>query len=81
MFTVIPPTMESFGPRSESSARFDPHAPGAGRAMLHGSIGFCIVSLLAYSVWAFRLVPGTVGLYSTTAANGKSRAATPISAS
>ena len=36
--------------------------------MLYGSAGFCIVSLLAYSIWAFRLVPGTAALYSTTAA-------------
>jgi hypothetical protein len=60
--------MESFGPSSESSARFDPHAPGAGRAMLYGSVAFCVVSLLAYSIWAFRLVPGTAGLYSAIAA-------------
>jgi hypothetical protein len=36
-------------------------------SILYGSISFGVVSLMAYSIWAFRLVPGTVGLYSTTA--------------
>jgi hypothetical protein len=36
--------------------------------MLYGSVAFCVVSLLAYSIWAFRLVPGDAGLYSATAA-------------
>lgn len=36
--------------------------------MIQGSVSFAIVSLLAYSIWAFRLIPGTAGLYSTTAA-------------
>jgi len=36
--------------------------------MLHGGVSFGAVSLLAYSIWAFRLVPGTVGLYAATAA-------------
>lgn len=33
----------------------------------YGAVSFGIVSIIAYSIWAFRLVPGTVGLYSTTA--------------
>lgn len=36
-------------------------------AMLYGCLSFGAVSTLAYSIWAFRLVPGTVGLYTTTA--------------
>ena len=68
MFTVIPPTMESLGVSSENPARFAPRRPDAGRAMLYGSVAFGLVSLLAYSIWAFRLVPGEAGLYSATAA-------------
>ena len=36
-------------------------------SVLFGGVSFSVVSLLAYSIWAFRLVPGTAGLYSTTA--------------
>lgn len=36
-------------------------------SLLYGSLSFGVVSALAYSIWAFRLVPGTVGLYTTTA--------------
>ena len=36
--------------------------------MIQASVSFAIVSVLAYSIWAFRLIPGTAGLYSTTAA-------------
>ena len=36
-------------------------------AMVYGCLSFGAVSTLAYSIWAFRLVPGTVGLYTTTA--------------
>src|SRR5688500_6582509 len=79
MFTVIPPIMESLGRSSETPTRFDPPAPGTGRAMLYGSAAFCVVSLLAYSIWAFRLVPGTVGLYSTTAAVYVGRAGLALS--
>jgi hypothetical protein len=35
--------------------------------MLYGSVSFCVVSVLAYSIWAFRLVPGTAALYAATA--------------
>jgi hypothetical protein len=31
-------------------------------------VSFAIVSVFAYSIWAFRLIPGTAALYSTTAA-------------
>lgn len=36
-------------------------------AVIYGSLAFGAVSVVAYSIWAFRLVPGTVGLYATTA--------------
>ncbi|MEY2879145.1 MAG: hypothetical protein RLZZ15_1525 [Verrucomicrobiota bacterium] len=35
--------------------------------MIFGCLSFGAVSTLAYSIWAFRLVPGAAGLYSTTA--------------
>ena len=38
-----------------------------GGAMVYGALTFGLVSVVAYSIWAFRLVPGTVGLYTTTA--------------
>jgi hypothetical protein len=37
-------------------------------AMVYGAVSFGVVSVVAYSIWAFKLVPGTAGLYSTTAA-------------
>lgn len=36
-------------------------------AMIYGGLSFGAVSTLAYSIWAFRLVPGAAGLYTTTA--------------
>jgi len=36
--------------------------------MFYGSLSFCAVSVLAYSIWAFRLIPGEIALYSATAA-------------
>lgn len=36
--------------------------------MAFGALSFGLVSLLAYSIWAFRLVPGTGALYTTIAA-------------
>lgn len=37
-------------------------------AAVYGGLSFGLVSVIAYSIWAFKLVPGTAGLYSTTAA-------------
>jgi len=46
----------------------DAHSPASLRfSMVYGCLSFGAVSTLAYSIWAFRLVPGTVGLYTTTA--------------
>jgi hypothetical protein len=64
--------MKFFGLTNES-------CPGAGQdagirslglpfSMLYGSLGFGAVSVLAYSIWAFRLVPGTAALFATIAA-------------
>lgn len=36
--------------------------------MIHGSLSFGTVSVLAYSIWAYRLIPGEVALYACTAA-------------
>jgi hypothetical protein len=36
--------------------------------MAVGAVSFSLVSVIAYSIWAFRLLPGTAALYSTTAA-------------
>lgn len=55
LFRLAPDPAE---PRSPASLRF---------AMVYGCLSFGAVSTLAYSIWAFRLVPGTVGLYTTTA--------------
>ena len=42
-------------------------APSLPFALIYGCLNFGAVSTLAYSIWAFRLVPGAAGLYSTTA--------------
>jgi hypothetical protein len=34
--------------------------------VLFGGVSFALVSVLAYAIWAFRLVPGTAALYATT---------------
>jgi hypothetical protein len=36
--------------------------------MVFGALSFGLVSVVAYSIWAFRLIPGTAAMYSTTAA-------------
>jgi hypothetical protein len=33
--------------------------------MIYGGVSFAIVSMLAYSIWAFRLVPGEAAMYVT----------------
>src|SRR5688500_6312561 len=72
MATVNGRIMETLGLTPEKQFHSDPRAnrpaSGVARAMLYGGISFCLVSVLAYSIWAFRLVPGTAGLYSATAA-------------
>jgi hypothetical protein len=59
---LAPDRFEVAGPAVDETPR------SLGAAMLHGGVSFGAVSLLAYSIWAFRLVPGTVGLYAATAA-------------
>jgi hypothetical protein len=64
--------MKIFGLVPEASRGSEPsrgsQAPGLSHSLLFGSTSFGAVSLAAYSIWAFQLVPGTVGLYATTAA-------------
>jgi hypothetical protein len=36
--------------------------------MLWGCVTFSAVSVLAYSIWAYRLIPGTAAMYASTAA-------------
>lgn len=45
-----------------------PPVPSVARSVLWGALGFAVVSLAAYSVWAFRLVAGTGMLYASIAA-------------
>ena len=52
---------------SSSTSATGANAPGLPFAMIYGSLSFGVVSALAYSIWAFRLVPGTAGLYGSTA--------------
>ncbi|HUR56659.1 MAG TPA: hypothetical protein VM029_03045 [Opitutaceae bacterium] len=37
-------------------------------SMVYGGLGFALVSAVAYSIWAFRLVTGAAALYSSVAA-------------
>jgi hypothetical protein len=43
-------------------------APSQSFSIIFGSISFGLVSLLAYAIWAFRLVPGQAPMYSAIAA-------------
>ena len=52
---------------SRARAPVSPGVPALPFALLYGSLSFGAVSTLAYSIWAFRLVPGAAGLYTTTA--------------
>lgn len=42
--------------------------PSRAHAMGYGALGFGLVSVAAYSIWAYKLVPGTAALYTTIAA-------------
>ena len=57
--------MKFFRLASDDSHRRPP--PSLPFAIIYGCLSFGAVSTLAYSIWAFRLVPGTAGLYTTTA--------------
>src|SRR5688500_12010881 len=61
LFNLAPADGGGTGPRVEDSR-------GITGAVLYGSLSFGVVSVLAYTLWAFRLVPGTAALYTTTAA-------------
>ncbi len=62
--------MKFFGltpPETASTPLAGSRALSLGGALVYGSLSFGAVSALAYSIWAFKWVPGTVGLYTTTA--------------
>ena len=40
----------------------------AGFAMVYGALGLGLVSVLAYSIWAYKIIGGTAALYSSVAA-------------
>jgi len=42
--------------------------PSRAYATGYGALGFGLVSVVAYSIWAYKLVPGTAALYATIAA-------------
>jgi hypothetical protein len=42
--------------------------PGVGYSMGYGALCLGVVSVVAYSIWAFRLIPGTAAMYTATAA-------------
>ena len=56
-------------PECESPAADPPRAagPGLGFALGYGGVGFGLVSAIAYSLWAFRLVNGAAFLYASIA--------------
>lgn len=56
---------ESIDPRG---ARVAGATSGVGVAMVQGGLGFGLVSVLAYSIWAYRLVPGEAAMYAAIAA-------------
>lgn len=60
--------MKIFGLAETAATDRPGRLPHLSFALLYGSLSFGVVSVLAYAIWAFRLVPGTVALYSTTAA-------------
>src|SRR5688572_14071694 len=64
MHSARPTTSPSFRPPQPPR----PGASSAGGAIIYGALSFGLVSVLAYSIWAFRLIPGTAALYSATAA-------------
>ena len=63
--------MNFFGLNRGSAPRAEVGSDSTSRSLagsvLYGSLSFGLVSVLAYSIWAFRWVPGTAGLYSTIA--------------
>jgi hypothetical protein len=63
--------MKFFGLTPEAAAggsQTNQKAPSLLFSIIYGSLSFGAVSVLAYSIWAFRLIPGTTAMYSTTAA-------------
>jgi hypothetical protein len=42
-------------------------APSLPFSMLYGALSFGVVSVLAYSIWAYRLIPGAAAMYTSIA--------------
>jgi hypothetical protein len=66
------PTMKCFGLAPENFPGSGPEVnrqpPGIWFSIVYGSVSFGVVSVLAYSIWAYRLVPGIAAMYATIAA-------------
>lgn len=64
--------MKCFGFTPEGSAAAvaagERRYPGQAFAIAYGGASFGFVSVLAYSIWAYRLVPGTAPMYASIAA-------------
>jgi hypothetical protein len=65
--------MKFFGltPSHSASSAFEPSersSLSAPSSMLYASVSFGVVSVIAYSIWAFHLIPGDAALYSATVA-------------
>ena len=52
--------------RAGASGAVRPPAQAAA-AMIQGAVSFGLVSVVAYSIWAYRLVPGTAAMYTAIA--------------
>lgn len=62
-FGLTPENPSSFGRATPNS-----RSAGVAFSMVYGGVSFCAVSVLAYSIWAYHLVPGTAAMYATIAA-------------
>jgi hypothetical protein len=57
----------ALAPDSTSDAAPTPRAPGLTFSVLYGAVSLGAVSVLAYSLWAFRLIRGEPLLYTAIA--------------
>jgi hypothetical protein len=60
--------MKIFGLQPGAAPTDGTKRPGVAFAMIYGAVSFGLVSALAYSIWAFRLVPGQAAMYVSIAA-------------
>jgi len=63
--------MKAFGLTGEAAwaaaAKSGVRPVGLAHSVVYGAMSFMIVSVLAYSIWAFRLVPGEAAMYAAIA--------------